>query len=357
MNKTTSKHTNMTLCEKEEYRGCTINVYYDPDADDPRSWSNVATFVCEHRDYMLGDEHCIQDAVNELFSSYVSSKAIIEYFIKSRGVKLIPGEENDDCDQYYEYETTYRGETYKHYIDADTSLDDDKIASQMEDELGLDEKLQLVEETGEVVILPISMYEHSGITLWLGSKWSHCDAQWDCSSIGFAYVEKSTAKNEGMLDPGETWHNDWKEWAYAMMKGEMTTYDQFVRGEVYGYMIEDEEGEEAADNLLCGCWGYYDKDDLLEEAKANADAYLNEKRETRKDNLETLKANLASMFGITFTDGAYLYRIARDMFGYEYIERAKISKSVVGTYVQINLSDLDDEILGDMVEEIKDKTA
>lgn len=357
MNKTTSKHTNMTLCEKEEYRGCTINVYYDPDADDPRSWSNVATFVCEHRNYMLGDEHCIQDAVNELFSSYVSSKAIIEYFIKSRGAKLIPGEENDGCDQYYEYETTYRGETYKHYIDADTSLDDDKIASQMEDELGLDEKLQLVEETGEVVMLPISMYEHSGITLWLGSKWSHYDAQWDCSSIGFAYVEKSTAKNEGMLNPGEAYHNDWKEWAYAMMKDEMKTYDQFVRGEVYGYMIEDEEGEEASNNLLCGCWGFYDKDEMIMEAKSNIDAYLKEKAEARKNNLDILMKGVALIFNEVFADDGYSYRASKDMFGFDFIERAKFNRSHLGCYAEIGFSALPDEILEDMVYEIKKRMA
>ena len=50
----------MELCEKEEYRGCTINVYYDDTPEDQRNWSNVATFVCEHRRYNLGDEQDIE---------------------------------------------------------------------------------------------------------------------------------------------------------------------------------------------------------------------------------------------------------------------------------------------------------
>lgn len=276
----------MTLCEKEEYRGLTINVYYDDDySNNPRDWSNVATFVCEHRGYKLGDIQNIQDAVNELYSSYVPSKAVIDYFVKTRHAKLIAGEEGDGSDHYYEYETKVCGEMHKLYISADSSIGDDEIAGEMEDELDLGEKLQLIEESGEVVMLLISMYEHSGITLWLGSKGSHFDSQWDCSSIGFAYVEKSTAEEEGMLDPGEKYKHDWKEWAYAMMEGEMKTYDQFVRGEVYGYMIEDENGEEAADSDLCGCWGFIGddgKEDMLSEAKANIDSYLERKRNTRQ---------------------------------------------------------------------------
>lgn len=347
----------MELCEKEEYRGCTINVYYDDTPEDPRTWDNVATFVCEHRRYNLGDEQDIEGRIDSLFSDYVPAKAIIDYFVKTRDAHLVPGEENDYCDQYYEYKETVCGEEYTRHIDADTSDSDDSVASDMADKLDLCEKISLLEDTGEVVILPISMYEHSGISLWLGSKWGHPDAQWDCSSIGLAFVEKKTAKEEGMLDPGDEYEHDWKKWAYAMMEGEMETYNKYVSGEVYGYMIEDEEGEECSDVHLCGCWGYYDKGRLLEDAKDNIDTYLEKKRETRKNNLETLVKNIASIYGITFTDGDYMYRVAKDMFGFDYIERAKICKSVVGAYTQIGFSNLNDEILNDMVEQINKKVA
>ena len=84
---------------------------------------------------------------------------------------------------------------------------------------------------------------------------------------------------------------------------------------------------------------------------------MEEKRETRKNNLETLLKNIASIYGITFTDGDYMYRVAKDMFGFDYIERAKICKSIVGAYVQIGFSNLSDEILNDMVEQINKKVA
>lgn len=182
----------MELCEKEEYRGCTINIYYDETPEDPRTWDNVATFVCEHRRYNFGDEQDIEGRIDSLFGDYVPAKAIIDHFVKTRDAHLVPGEEDDYCDRYYEYKETVCGEEYTRYIDADTSDSDDSIASDMTDQLDVCEKMLLLENTGEIVTLPISMYEHSGISLWLGSKWGHPDAQWDCSSIGFAYVEKKT---------------------------------------------------------------------------------------------------------------------------------------------------------------------
>lgn len=347
----------MNLCETEEYRGCTINIYYDSDADDPRSWDNVATFVCEHRHYSLGDEHDIEGCVERLFSDYVSDKKIIEYFIKTRGAKLIPGEEEDESDYYYEYESSYRGEKYTHYIDADSEMQrEDGIASQMADELDLNEKLQLIDETGEVAMLPISMYEHSGITIWLGSKDGHFDSQWDCSSIGFAYIEKSTAEKEmpqRKLDDGQ--ENDWKKWAYDMMEGEMETYDQFVRGEVYGYMIEDENGEEGSDTDLCGCWGFYGDDgkkDMIEEAKADIDSYLKKKVELRENNINVIISNLSQLSGMVFVFGCSSYHIGKDMFGYEFMEKASIKDSKVGVYDATDINELPDELLNDIVKQI-----
>ena len=37
-----------------------------------------------------------------------------------------------------------------------------------------------------------------------------------------------------------------------MLRGEVATYDQFIRGEVYGWYVDDEDGN------LYSCWGYFD---------------------------------------------------------------------------------------------------
>ena len=68
----------MEQYKTEEYRGRKINIYYDQDTESPRSWDNVATFVCEYRGYTLGDKQDVDSEIERLFNDHVSSKAIID---------------------------------------------------------------------------------------------------------------------------------------------------------------------------------------------------------------------------------------------------------------------------------------
>lgn len=53
-----------------------------------------------------------------------------------------------------------------------------------------------------------------------------------------------------------------KNKALIIAQGEVETYDQFLRGEVYGYKI---------DNNGDSCWGFYGQEECLEEAKSTVD--------------------------------------------------------------------------------------
>lgn len=259
----------MEKYQTESYRGYNINIYYDEFPDSPRTWDNVATFVCEHPRYHLGDVKNIEGVIQELFDKYVSSEDIIKKFCENKNAKLV----EDDGEKYYEYEVKY--DTYPHTV----CIPADDIcycAKEMAESFTVLEKLDMIEATGEIVWLPISMYEHSGISIWLGGKSGHHDARWDCSTIGFAYVDKCTAEKEGALRAGNdglyNGHKSWQEWAYAMMEYEMQSYNQYVTGDVFGYMVEGGDG-------YCddSCWGFYGTDEIprmIEEAKAEIDCAL-----------------------------------------------------------------------------------
>lgn len=45
------------ICNTENYKGYTIALHYDEDAESPREWDNVFTMACWHRRYNLGDIH------------------------------------------------------------------------------------------------------------------------------------------------------------------------------------------------------------------------------------------------------------------------------------------------------------
>lgn len=233
----------MELYQTEKYRGYDINIYYHPNPENPREWwhSNSATFVCQHRNYVLGDAQDLESEATELLEKYVKPKDIIDYFCKTRNAKVV----EDKDGRFYEFTSIWScSEGEKLYINAKSSVED--IAAEMTEDFSILEKLTLAESTGEIVWLPISMYEHSGVTIWLGDKMGHPDSQWDCSSIGFAYVEKCTAEKAGALHADEDGlhygFNSWEEWAYDMMEGEMRMYDLYVKGDVFIYKIEGGNG-------------------------------------------------------------------------------------------------------------------
>lgn len=327
----------MEAYQTEKYRGYEINIYYDEfQQDSPREWDNVATFVCEHRRYNLGDIQNIEGVIQELFDKYVSPEDIIKKFCENKKAKLV----EDDDEKYYEYE--YKYDTYQHTVCIPAD-DVDYCAAEMAESFSEREKLDMIEATGEIVWLPISMYDHSGITIWLGGKGGHVDAQWDCSTIGFAYVEKCTAEKEGALRADKNGlyngHKSWQEWAYAMMENEMKIYNQYVTGEVFGYTIEGGDG-------YCSnsCWGFYGTDEIprmIEEAKAEIDCAFKEQAKAHESNMATLVQHIDKLIGETWIFETVSYRIGTDMFGQGCLERAIVNQSHVGHYTPCQVNSLD----------------
>jgi hypothetical protein len=55
---------------------------------------------------------------------------------------------------------------------------------------------QIQKDTGGAIILPLWMYDHSGITISvrLEDRWP--DHRWDCMQFGFIYVSRAKAREE-----------------------------------------------------------------------------------------------------------------------------------------------------------------
>lgn len=77
--------------------------------------------------------------------------------------------------------------------------------------------------------------------------------------------------------------------AEKYLKSEVETYDQYLTGDVYGYVIEDKEGEE-----LDSCWGFYGEEYCLEEAKSIADWHANDIAEKKAAFLKNQQEELVS---------------------------------------------------------------
>lgn len=124
---------------------------------------------------------------------------------------------------------------------------------------GWDEmEAHLRKEKDAAIILPIYMYDHSGITI--STKPFSCP--WDSGRLGLIYVTNDSLRAEyGVKRIGAATLRK----ATAVLEGEIETYDQFLRGDIYGYVVEDADGKE-----LDSCWGFYGLDYCREEAKSAA---------------------------------------------------------------------------------------
>jgi hypothetical protein len=228
----------------------TLKIMTDDSPESPRNWDNVCTMVCFHCGYTLGDNH-----------SY------------------------DNGDEFFE-DILYNicGMKYEDF-----------------EELSTREKYKLACESDKVYIQELNLYDYSGLTISTSSGYPYNDS-WDADCVGWIYVSKERAMEQygGIPEKDEegkfikTPHThsngsvtysikytpiteeNWKEVAKYHMDNEVKTYDQYLRGDVYGYnlvktvtkqekcphcgeVIKEYEVEEEVDS----CWGYYG--DCLED--------------------------------------------------------------------------------------------
>jgi len=107
-------------------------------------------------------------------------------------------------------------------------------------------KKQYEEETDEKVlaIYPVVKYEHSGVNYSLGTKHG-----FDYSNNGFYIITDKTQKETG------TEEKDWEK----VIEIELELYNKWANGEVYGFILFDENGED-----LDSCGGFYNIEDIRE---------------------------------------------------------------------------------------------
>ena len=111
-----------------------------------------------------------------------------------------------------------------------------------------------------VKAFPLYLYDHSGITISL----SPFSCPWDSGQIGYVLLESSDVKKEygGKRISQKTWDK-----AINVMKSEVDTYDKVLRGDVYGFIVSDKNGDH-----VDSCWGFIgDVDDVVKEAKSIID--------------------------------------------------------------------------------------
>lgn len=181
------------LVNKFETENNVLEIMYDECADSPRSWDNLGTIVAWHSRYSLSEE------------DYSDYRAFLE-------------------------ENTYQ------YFETDEGLEN-----------ASDERLMDLFKKDHI-ILPVYMYEHSGVVL--NTHGFSCP--WDSGQVGFIYVSKEKVRSEYGV---KRITKKLLEKVEGVLASEIEVYSDYVDGNVYGYVLKDKEG-----NDVDSCWGFIGSD-------------------------------------------------------------------------------------------------
>jgi hypothetical protein len=107
------------------------------------------------------------------------------------------------------------------------------------------------------VILPLYIYDHSGITI----ATTPFDCRWDSRQLGWIFISKEKMRYEYSY---KRVSEKLQLRVAGYLKAEVETYDQYLTGQVYGYRITNIDTEEEIDS----CWGYFGDKYCMEEAES-----------------------------------------------------------------------------------------
>lgn len=96
------------------------------------------------------------------------------------------------------------------------------------------------------VVLPVYKFDHSGVAY----SCRPFGCPWDSGQVGYIFAPLAkVAKEYGDTSPATL------EKVRGILRAEVETFSQWASGEVFGYIVEDAEGEEVG-----SCWGFYGSD-------------------------------------------------------------------------------------------------
>ena len=172
----------------------TIKVEQDSMAESPREWDNLGTMTCWHRNYNLGD-------VNGR-STYTEQD---DFWFDISGVE----DNGEDGDLKRARKVAFE----------------------------------------KNIMLPLYLYDHSGITM----NTTGFSCGWDSGTVGWIHVSLEDVRKEYSVKRVSA---KLRKRIETYLTNEVETYDNYITGNVYGFTItrEDADGEEID---VDSCWGFF----------------------------------------------------------------------------------------------------
>lgn len=293
-----------------------LHIRNDENARSPREeWDNICLMACFHRQYTLGDgiaqktpEEFWQQMVADLIPGTTLVQAARNGTIA--GMKVTDCKDDPGCvdlcllDHWSESKDNWSHNT----------IDGLWLEDEIRENLTVGNCQKLLEPYCEW--MPLWLYDHGGITISCGARTGQHADRWDSGCVGWIVAMKDKIMQEtteilrgedgepirveykheggpstyGVMSRPLT-DETWRKRAIEVMENEVEVYDQYLRGEVFGYTLYEQQEDEWVEQE--SCLGFYG-DDLLENGIANeagegfADALKNDAYEQGKATVRTV---------------------------------------------------------------------
>lgn len=210
----------MLIGEKGDF---TLLIKEDTDTASPREDDTFGTMVCFHRRYSLGDQHDYADKDDFLRELYLDTVG-----------------NNEQGERRYE-RLMNRFDTPEH-----GGYGSNQYQRAFDNAL-----LEAINE--KHIILPLYLYDHSGITM----NTTGFSCPWDSGQVGWIFATKDVVLKEY---GGKNLTAEKREKAKNLLQGEVKYYDSYLCGDCYGFELL-ENGK-----MIDSCWGFIGSIDQVLEA-------------------------------------------------------------------------------------------
>jgi hypothetical protein len=218
---------------KSENAKATLKIIQEEYPEDPRRWDNLGTMICFHNRYTIGDKHNYSSDtfLKDLLSEYGYIRdSYFDYWKSGPGYTQISQWVISESEK-----ANYQGDMLFFQIgEMITEIIDKRISKEIEKHF---------------IILPLYLYDHTGITI----STSPFSCPWDSGQVGFIFVSKDKVKKHfGYKHLTKKRINN----IIKILKDEVKVYDQYLTGDIYGFKYEYKYPF-SFENEGSSCWGFY----------------------------------------------------------------------------------------------------
>lgn len=229
-----------------------FRIEYDEMPSNPREFDGyIGTLNLWWNRYALGDNEGKGDP-DEILDEIIRENVPEEVLIK----KALNGDFNTPQYEFYKKGEGLMPEEYDHYLALTPNgntyvVPADEFVDEILSEMKRNEKMILLQSY--IVLLPCFIYEHSGLSISCSNTSYPFNDRWDAGTAGFIYATK-----EKCFEQWGREIDDWESEAQKDLVAEVELYDQYLKGECYGYILDEYDPEDGEWNeRVESCYGYF----------------------------------------------------------------------------------------------------